>query len=224
MAKFVAYFRVSTSRQNLSFDAQKAAVSAYIGSSELIAQFIEIETGKNNDRKELKSAIVLARKNKATLIIAKLDRLSRNLSFIANLLDADVEVVCADMPNASKMVLQMMGVVAEFERKQISERTKAALQAAKERGTVLGNHTNWEDAQALGHEANIKNADLYAEKIIPIIRDVVRGGIYSVHKIADVLQSRGIATRRGGAWNGSSVLHIIKRSGFDGVKALAANT
>ena len=220
MQKFVAYFRVSTSRQNLSFDAQKAAVNSYIGANELIAQFTEVETGKNNDRKELKNAIALARKTKSTLIIAKLDRLSRNLSFIANLLDTDVEVVCADMPTASKMVLQMMGVVAEFERKQISERTIAALQAAKARGTILGNHTNWKEAQALGHQTNIKIADDFATNILPVIRDIAKHDPRSLHRVADQMNTRNIPTRRKGAWTGTLVRSIIMRAGYNNLREL----
>ncbi len=221
MCKFVAYYRTSTSKQSLSFDAQKATVNTYIRDGELIAEFTEVETGKNNDRPKLKEAIVLAKKTKSTLIIAKLDRLSRNLAFIANILDGNVEFVCADMPNANKMMLQMMAVIAEFEAKQISERTIAALQAAKARGTLLGNRTNWKEAQALGHMMNIKQAADHADKILPIIRDLARKDAGSLHRIADELNARNIPTRRNAEWTGTAVRHIIRRAGFKSLRELA---
>jgi len=215
MQKFVAYYRTSTSKQSLSFDAQKAAVIGYIRDGELVAEFTEVETGKNNDRPKLKEAIALAKKTKSILIIAKLDRLSRNLAFIANILDGNIEFVCADMPNANKMMLQMMAVIAEFEAKQISERTIAALQEAKKRGTLLGNRKNWKYAQSLGHETNIKQAAEHADKIFPIIRDLARKDASSLHRIADELNARNIPTRRNGLWTGSAVRHIIRRAGYD---------
>ena len=215
MQRFVAYYRTSTSKQSLSFDAQKTAVSGYIRDGELVAEFTEVETGKNNDRQKLKEAIALAKRTKSILIIAKLDRLSRNLAFIANILDGNIEFVCADMPNANKMMLQMMAVIAEFEAKQISERTVTALQAAKARGTLLGNRTNWEYAQSLGHETNIKQAAEHADKIFPIIRDLARNDASSLQRIADELNARNIPTRRNGLWTGSAVRHIIRRAGFE---------
>ena len=220
MCKFVAYYRTSTSKQSLSFDAQKAAVNSYIRDGELIAEFTEVETGKNNDRPKLKEAIVLAKKARATLIIAKLDRLSRNLAFIANILDGNIEFVCADMPHANKMMLQMMAVIAEFEAKQISERTVAALKAAKERGTLLGNRTNWKEAQALGHMTNIKLAAKHDEKILPIIRDLAKRDAGSLHRIADELNARNIPTRRNSVWTGTAVRHIIRRAGFATLREL----
>ncbi len=224
MCKFVAYYRVSSGKQEssgLGILAQKAAVNAYIRDGELIAEFTEVETGKNNDRPKLKEAIALAKKTKSILIIAKLDRLSRNLAFIANILDGNIEFVCADMPNANKMMLQMMAVIAEFEAKQISERTIAALQAAKARGTLLGNRTNWKEAQALGHMTNIKQAVEHADKILPIIRDLARKDAGSLHRIADELNARNIPTRRNAEWTGTAVRHVIRRAGFESLRELA---
>ena len=224
MCKFVGYFRVSSGKQQksgLGLEAQKAAVNAYIKDGQLIAEFTEVETGKNNDRPKLKEAITLAKKTKSTLIIAKLDRLSRNLAFIANILDGNIEFVCADMPNANKMMLQMMAVIAEFEAKQISERTIAALQAAKARGTLLGNRTNWKEAHALGHQSNIKLAAEHAAKILPVIRDLARKDAGSLHRIADELNARNIPTRRNGLWTGTAVRHIIMRAGFESLRDFA---
>src|SRR3984957_18916546 len=126
---FVAYYRVSTDRQGrsgLGLEAQQAAVRAYLGASTPIAEFTEVETGKRNDRPELERALALCRKRKARLVIAKLDRLSRNLAFIAALMDSGVEFVAVDNPHATRLTLHILAAVAEHERAMISERTKAA--------------------------------------------------------------------------------------------------
>ena len=225
MPKFVAYYRVSTERQGrsgLGLEAQQAAVRAHIDSNELLAEFTEIESGRNNDRPRLAEAIALARRSKAVLIIAKLDRLARNVAFVANLLDSGVEFRAADMPTADRMVIQMMAVVAEHEARMISQRTKAALAAAKARGVVLGG-PNLAEAQKAGHKVIIAQADAYTAKVMPAIRDVVRSiGSRSVHIIADHLNARAVATRRGGQWTGSAVLRLIKRAGFDSLQSLGA--
>src|SRR5262249_19254047 len=138
---FIAYYRVSTDRQGrsgLGLEAQQAAVRAYLGQAAPIAEFTEVETGKRNDRPELKEALALCRKRKAKLVIAKLDRLSRNLAFIAALMDSGVEFVAVDNPHATRLTLHILAAVAEHERLMIAERTKAALQAAKARGVRLG--------------------------------------------------------------------------------------
>jgi DNA invertase Pin-like site-specific DNA recombinase len=139
--QFVAYYRVSTDRQGrsgLGLEAQQAAVRSYLGTATPIAEFTEIETGRRNDRPELDRALALCRKRKARLIIAKLDRLSRNLAFIAALMDSGVEFVAVDNPHATRLTLHILAAVAEHERTMIGERTKAALQAAKARGIRLG--------------------------------------------------------------------------------------
>ncbi len=223
MSRYVSYIRVSTLRQGrsgLGVEGQIAAVQAHIAGHEHIGQFIEIESGRNCDRPELKKAIALARKTKSTIVIAKLDRLARNVAFVSALLESGAEFAACDMPQADRMMLQIVAVFAEHEAKMISERTKAALQAARARGVHLGNRKNLADAQAKARQTLIDQADTHAHNVLPAIRDVVRSGVYSVHKIADALNNRGIATRRGGAWNGSSVLNIVKRSGFDGIKSL----
>jgi DNA invertase Pin-like site-specific DNA recombinase len=142
--KFVAYYRVSTDRQGksgLGLEAQQAAVRQYLngGSWQLVGEHVEIETGKRSDRPELVMALDACRRQRAKLVIAKLDRLSRNLAFIATLMDSGVEFVAVDNPHANKLTIHILAAVAEHEREMISERTKAALQAAKARGTRLGN-------------------------------------------------------------------------------------
>ena len=145
--QFVAYFRVSTQKQGnsgLGLEAQEHAVSTYIkeGNSELVARFTEIETGKGANalekRPQLRSALNLCRKNGATLIIAKLDRLAHNVHFVSGLLETGCDFIAADMPHANKVMIQMHAVMSEWERDQISVRTKVALEAAKARGVQLG--------------------------------------------------------------------------------------
>ena len=141
--RFVAYYRVSTDRQGrsgLGLEAQQKAVRDYLngGAWELVGEFVEVESGKHANRPELARALEACRKQKAKLVIAKLDRLSRNLAFIATLMDAGVEFVAVDNPHASRLTLHILAAVAEHERVAISERTKAALAAAKARGTRLG--------------------------------------------------------------------------------------
>src|ERR1700750_2997805 len=138
MAGFVSYIRVSTTKQGesgLGLEAQREAVSRHVGDKEILAEFTEIESGKaHTNRPQLLAAVELCKRKKATLVIAKLDRLARNVHFISGLMEAGVEFVAADNPHANKMTLQMLSVFAEHEREQISARTKAALKAAKARG------------------------------------------------------------------------------------------
>ena len=142
--KFVAYYRVSTDRQGksgLGLDAQREAVTSYLngGSWQLVQEFVEVESGKRADRPQLAAALAACRKHKAKLVIAKLDRLSRNLAFVATLMESGVEFVAVDNPHANKLTIHILAAVAQHEREMISERTKAALAAARARGTQLGN-------------------------------------------------------------------------------------
>src|SRR6516164_5956201 len=142
--KFVGYFRVSTDKQGksgLGLDAQREAVLNYLngGSWTLIEEFVEIESGKRNDRPQLAAALAACKKHRAKLVIAKLDRLARNVAFIANLMDGKVDFVCCDMPQATRLTIHVLAAVAEHEREMISERTRNGLAAAKARGVKLGN-------------------------------------------------------------------------------------
>lgn len=144
--KFVAYFRVSTDRQGksgLGLEAQRQAVTDYLngGRWAFVGEFTEIESGKRNDRPQLAAALAACKKLKAKLVIAKLDRLGRNLAFIATLMESGVEFVAVDNPHANKLTVHILAAVAQHEREMISERTKAALAAAKRRGKRLGNPT-----------------------------------------------------------------------------------
>src|SRR5215471_5776281 len=142
--KFVAYFRVSTDRQGksgLGLEAQRKAVLDYLngGSWELVQEFVEVESGKHSERPQLEAALAACKKHRARLVIAKLDRLSRNLAFIATLMESGVEFTAVDNPHANKLTIHILAAVAQHEREMISERTKAALAAAKARGQRLGN-------------------------------------------------------------------------------------
>src|SRR5215831_9781263 len=142
--KFIAYFRVSTDKQGrsgLGLEAQKAAVASYVAAGQLLASYTEVESGRRNDRPALAAAVAACKQHKATLVVAKLDRLARSVYFIASLMEAKVDFVCCDMPTANRLTLHVLSAVAEHEREAISTRTKAALAAAKARGVKLGNRS-----------------------------------------------------------------------------------
>jgi DNA invertase Pin-like site-specific DNA recombinase len=224
--KFVSYLRVSTDRQGksgLGLDAQRKAVEDYLngGRWELLAEFVEIETGKRDDRPKLREALHTAKVTGATLVIAKLDRLSRNLAFIAALQDSGARFVAADMPEANETMIQFMAVIAQHERKAISTRTKAALAAAKVRGTKLGN-PNLAALQAAGAgkpgwtagaDANRDGADRFAQDIRPVIEAIQADGITSLRGISAELNARGILTARGGQWDATRVRRLLQRPG-----------
>jgi len=211
--RFVAYYRVSTDRQGksgLGLDAQRAAVLAFInGNAELVAEFTEIESGKRADRPELAKALEACRRQKAKLVIAKLDRLSRNLAFIATLMESGVEFVAVDNPHANKLTVHILAAVAQHEREMISERTKAALQAARARGTRLGN-PDLAKAAKRGTAAVKANARRFAANVLPIIKDIERGGATSANAIAAKLNERNVKTARGGKWTHVQVGAVLR--------------
>lgn len=218
--KFVAYYRVSTDRQGqsgLGLDAQRQLVTTFLngGKWSLIGEFTEIESGTRkrlHDRPMLRAAMDLARKQKATLVVAKLDRLARDVQFISTLLNSQIKFVCADMPEADRTFLQMMAVFAEYEAKRISERTAQALQALKKQGKVLGSPTP-EIGSAEGVKVIKAKADAYAERVGPLVRDIIRkSGANTLREIGQALQARGVETPRGGAdWYPSQVSNLLKR-------------
>jgi len=213
--KFVAYYRVSTDRQGqsgLGLDAQRAAVAKHIGAAELVAEFTEIESGRKNDREQLAAALATAKKAKAMLVIAKLDRLARNVHFISGLLESGVPFVCADMPEADRTFLQMMAVFAEWEARKISERTKSALVQAKARGRILGSPTP-QIGSAIGVQVIKQEADTYADDVGPIVRDIIaRSGASTLRDIAAALEARGVATPRGNVtWGPTQASNLLKR-------------
>lgn len=207
--KFIAYYRVSTDKQGksgLGLAAQRKAVADYLdgGDWTLIAEFTEVESGKQNDRPELEKALAACKKDKARLIIAKLDRLSRNLAFIATLMDRKVDFVCCDNPTATKFTLHILAAVAEHERDAISARTKAALAAAKAKGTVLGNYKRIAAAKQRATAAR-------AEGLRPLMTEFAN---LSTRAAANALNRRGIKTASGGSWFPMQVHRVRQRLGL----------
>jgi DNA invertase Pin-like site-specific DNA recombinase len=213
--KFVAYFRVSTDKQGksgLGLEAQREAVLQFLdgGNWSLIGEFTEIESGKRNQRPELDRALAICKRHKARLVIAKLDRLSRNLAFIATLMDSGVEFVAVDNPHANKLTIHILAAVAEHEREMIAQRTKDALQAAKARGVVLGN-PRLADARGRAVASLKADADRFAKNVAPIIHQIQSSGITSRRGIARSLNARGVNTARGGEWTAVQVGSILQR-------------
>ena len=205
MAGFVAYYRVSTERQGesgLGLEAQRDAVRRHIGDAEPLSEFTEVESGKRHkNRPQLLAAIDLCKRKKATLVIAKLDRLARNVHFISGLMEAGVEFVAADNPHANKMTLQMLSVFAEHEAAMISARTKAALQAARARGTQLGN-PRWSEGLAKAREA--KNPHKTPVQIVQMMTEHRDEGM-TLRAIADKLNGLGVRTPNGCQWYAGTV-------------------
>ena len=219
--RFVSYLRVSTKRQGqsgLGLEAQRAAVAGYLngGNWRLVAEVVEVESGKRNDRVELARAMNLCRAHRATLVIAKLDRLSRDAGFLINLQSAGVKFVAADMPEANEMVVGIMAVVAQAERKMISTRTKAALAAAKARGTVLGGfrgRAGTADDTARARAQRTSQAGEHAGAILPLIAEIEVAGARSLAAIAAGLNERGVPTASGkGAWTPMGVSRVKARA------------
>jgi DNA invertase Pin-like site-specific DNA recombinase len=206
---FIAYYRVSTDRQGrsgLGLEAQRAAVGRYLASvgGILLAEHTEVESGKRSNRPELAKALAACRKHKARLVIAKLDRLSRNVAFIATMMDSGVEFVACDNPHATRLTLHILAAVAEHEREMISARTKAALQAAKARGVRLGRN-----AERLA-SANRATAVARARQIEQVLAELNRSGM-TTREIAAELTARGITTPRGGRWHPQTVIRAMQR-------------
>jgi DNA invertase Pin-like site-specific DNA recombinase len=215
--KYVAYYRVSTQKQGqsgLGLEAQKASVASYLngGAWKLIGEFIEVETGKGanalDKRPKLRAALEACRKHGATLIIAKLDRLARNVHFVSGLLETGCDFVAADMPQANKVMIQMHAVMSEWERDQISSRTKAALAAANARGVKLG----------IAGKANLKQnieerksaADAFAANLAGVIQGFRASGL-SQRAMVGQLNQLGIRTAKGGEWSLVQLQRVIHR-------------
>jgi DNA invertase Pin-like site-specific DNA recombinase len=231
MCRVVAYFRVSTEaqgRSGLGLDAQREAVTTLCQQRgwEIVAAFTEVESGKRNDRPELLAAMKRAKVTGSRLVIAKLDRLSRNVAFLAQLQDSGAKFTAADMPEADEFTVHILAAVAQRERKLTSNRTKGALAAAKARGMKLGNPNGADAIRRAGKgntaaiDAVRKNAVGRAAEYAETIDDVRAGGATSLPAIARELNERGIVTARGGRWHPSSVRNLLIRlSGVQTVQA-----
>jgi DNA invertase Pin-like site-specific DNA recombinase len=213
--KFIAYYRVSTDRQGcsgLGLEAQQQAVCDFLaGRGELTESFTEIESGRKNDRPELTAALDACRHHKATLVIAKLDRLARNVYFISGLMESGVDFVAVDMPEANRLTIHILAAVAEHEREMISQHTKVALKAAKARGVKLGSPEPKKGA-AIRSQVLRDKANRFAANIRPIIHDLQAQGITSHKAIARALNARGIPTVNGRQWYGATVKNLLQRT------------
>jgi DNA invertase Pin-like site-specific DNA recombinase len=222
MQTFAAsYYRVSTQRQGqsgLGLEAQRKAVTEFIKTApfNLAAEFTEVESGCRKDRPQLLAALELCRRHKGTLLIAKLDRLARNVAFISALLESKVRFVAVDIPEADCTFLQLAAVFGEWEARKASERTTLALAAAKERGKLLGwaMHARKEEQRSAalkGAEANRAKATQHALNTMPIINSLKAVGVESLVGIAAALNERGVPTARGGLWHPTTVRNLVGR-------------
>lgn len=216
---FISYLRVSTDKQGrsgLGIEAQRAAVSSYLSGfgSVAVAEFVEVESGKHADRPELERALAECRVRKATLVIAKLDRLARDAHFLLGLERSGINFTAADMPNANRLTVGIMAMVAEEERHAVSARTKAALAAAKARGMKLGgrpeNLKNSELGWRRSAEMRKAKAAAFASDLLPLIEAIRAEGITSFGGIAKALNERGIPTARGGRWKTVQVQRALQ--------------
>jgi DNA invertase Pin-like site-specific DNA recombinase len=221
--RFIAYYRVSTKRQGksgLGLEAQRAAVADYLngGRWTLIDEVTEVESGKRADRPALAKALSLCRLHNATLVIAKLDRLARNVAFISNLMESGVDFIAVDLPQANRLTVHILAAVAEAEAAAISARTKAALAAAKRQGVKLGGDRAGvlPAVSAKGNKASAAVRAAKARKragdLLPVIREIrQQTTAASLREVAGRLNARGIAAPRGGQWAAGQVQRILAR-------------
>lgn len=218
--QLVAYLRVSTDKQGksgLGIAAQRQAVQRFAEAEgcEVIGEHLEVETGKGSDalerRPKLTEALAQARKAKAAVVVAKLDRLSRDVHFVSGLMAHRVPFIVAELGDGvDPFLLHIYAALAEKERALISQRTRDALAARKGKG-VLGNRTNLAEASALGAEANRTGADAFAANVLPIIEQIRASGVKGDQAIADALNARGVRTSRGGTWHRTTVRNLLAR-------------
>lgn len=223
MTKFVAYYRVSTKKQGrsgLGLDAQRESVTAHLASVQgtLVAEFTEVEHGtrKGNHRPQLQAALAACRVHSAVLVIAKLDRLARNVAFVSNLMESNVDFCACDFPQANRLTIHILAAIAEHEAEMISARTKAALAAAKRKGVLLGGdrgncHLIYrKGAKASAHVRSLK-AQQRTVDLLPVITEIRASGAQSLRQIADGLNERRIPTARnhGALWSAVQVARIL---------------
>lgn len=218
----ISYLRVSTDRQGrsgLGLEAQREAISRFAAAEglEILAELVEVETGKGSDALErrpvLREALATARKARAAVCVAKLDRLSRDVSFISGLMAQRVPFIVAELgADADPFMLHIYAALAEKERALISERTKLALAAKKAQGALLGNRTNLAEARAKASAARMSEANAFAANILPIVREAQANGHISLRAIAAELTRRQVRTAKGGAWNARAVRDVLARA------------
>jgi DNA invertase Pin-like site-specific DNA recombinase len=207
--KFIAYYRVSTDKQGhskLGLEAQQAAVRLFLANragAELLFEYTEVESGKKKNRPELSAALWQCKRQKATLVIAKLDRLARNVHFVSGLMESGVDFVATDNPHANRLMVHMLAAFAEHERDLISQRTKEGLQAAKARGTKLG-----ENGKTLAAQNKAASA-AHIENIAPLIEAIPYEERNTVTKLTDALNRYGVPTMKGGRWHRQGVYRTM---------------
>lgn len=221
-ATAIAYIRVSTATQGksgLGIEAQRAAIARFAEAEgiTIVAEHVEIETAKGADaldrRPLLAAALAQARRAKCPVIVAKLDRLSRDVAFVAGLMAQRVPFVVAELgANADPFMLHIYAALAEQERAMIAKRTKDALQAKKAAGAQLGNRTNLAVAQKLGAAGNAAAADAFAENVLPIVRELSASGLTTLRELASGLAARNVRTARGGDWTPMAVKRLLDRA------------
>jgi len=210
MRKHVSYLRVSTQRQGhsgLGLDAQRSAVETYLaqGNGTLIAEHVEVESGSKRARPILSEALSQCRRDGAVLVIAKLDRLARNVAFVSSLMESGIEFVAVDAPYANPLMLHVMAAFAEYERELVSQRTRAALAAAKQRGVRLGINGQ---RLAATRQAEAREA---AERMREPIGVLLDTGPQTLAALAEQLNSRGHRTRDGALWSPGTVHRLLRR-------------
>jgi DNA invertase Pin-like site-specific DNA recombinase len=214
--RFVAYLRVSTEGQSgLGLEAQREAVARHVtGAGGVIAaEFVEVESGRKKDRPQLTAALAACRAGRAALVIAKLDRLARNVAFVSGLMESGAEFVAADMPMVNRLTIHILAAVAEEEARMISARTRAALAAAKARGVRLGNPRLLARDASFSAKANavqVANARQRASSVLPYIESARRAGARTLAEVAEALMARGVPAPRGGdRWSPAQVRRAL---------------
>lgn len=215
MKRYVGYYRVSTLKQGLDgngMSSQKEVVRRFVDGQNgaLEKEFSEVESGRKTDeeRPQLAAALEYAKRFKACVVIAKLDRLARNAEFLLKLQNSGVDFVCCDCPNADKFTVGILALVAQRERELIAERTRLGLAAAKAKGVTLGT-PNPEKAVAAMVAANKGARIEFSTKVLPVIEEIRSAGVKTLQGIADCLNRRGIPTRNGKSWHPSSVRNVV---------------
>jgi DNA invertase Pin-like site-specific DNA recombinase len=221
MQHAIAYYRVSTARQGrsgLGIEAQRTSVARFaeVEGYTLVAEFTEVETGKGADaldrRPQLAAALAEGKTGKCPVIVAKLDRLSRDVAFIAGLMAQRVPFIVAELgADADPFMLHLYAALAEKERRLISERTRSALAQRKAQGARLGNRSNAAEAAALGRKVQVEEAATFAANVLPIIESLRTSGVRDLRGLASALNNRGVRTARGGRWHVSNVKNLVVR-------------
>jgi DNA invertase Pin-like site-specific DNA recombinase len=222
MERAIAYLRVSTQRQQrsgLGLEAQRATIARFAEAEDfsIIGEYLEAETGKGADaldrRPQLAAALAAAKSAKCSVVVSKLDRLSRDVAFVSGLMAQRVPFIVAELGrDADPFMLHLYAALAEKERRLISERTRAALAAKKANGAKLGNPSNAADAAKLGRYIQSNAADVFVQRMIPVITGIRAAGATTLRDVTAALNERGIRSARGGKWHVSSVMNLLIRA------------